>query len=251
MKLISLNTWGGRVGADKLNAFFKAHQDTDIFCLQEIWNGGEQMSNRTGAGQSFRNSDTQLLKKIALALPGYQYFFRPQFMDFYGLTFFVKKSLAVIAEGEQFVYKERGFINPNELADHSRNLQYIKINTEFGERVIIHVHALWHPGGKSDNPERLEQSQNIINFLKTLKSPFVLCGDFNLSPETESVKILENFGLKNLITENNIKSTRTSFYTKPNKFADYTFVSSGIKVNDFKILPEEVSDHCAMYLRFE
>ena len=39
--------------------------------------------------------------------------------------------------------------------------------------------------------------------------------------------------------------------TKPIKFADYTFVIPEIKVNEFKMLPDEVSDHLAMYLDFE
>lgn len=37
MKLISLNTWGGRAGKEELLAFFERYQDIDIFCLQEIW----------------------------------------------------------------------------------------------------------------------------------------------------------------------------------------------------------------------
>jgi hypothetical protein len=38
MKIISLNTWGGRAGKEGLLAFFSEHKkDTDIFCLQEIW----------------------------------------------------------------------------------------------------------------------------------------------------------------------------------------------------------------------
>lgn len=37
MKLISLNTWGGRAGKEELLAFFERHRDIDIFCLQEIW----------------------------------------------------------------------------------------------------------------------------------------------------------------------------------------------------------------------
>ena len=37
-------------------------------------------------------------------------------------------------------------------------------------------------------------------------------------------------------------------YTKQEKFADYTFVSKEVNVVDFKILPEEVSDHAAMFI---
>jgi hypothetical protein len=70
-------------------------------------------------------------------------------------------------------------------------------------------------------------------------------------PDTESLKKLENIGMRNLIKEFNITGTRSSHYAKPERFADYTLVSDGIKVNDFKVLPDEVSDHLAMYLDFE
>ena len=37
MKIITLNTWGGRAGEERLLDFFNTHKDdTDIFCLQEI-----------------------------------------------------------------------------------------------------------------------------------------------------------------------------------------------------------------------
>ena len=78
-----------------------------------------------------------------------------------------------------------------------------------------------------------------------------MSGDFNLLPDTQSIKKLENFGLRNLVKEYNITSTRTSFYTKSEKFADYAFVSSEIAVKDFKVLPDEVSDHSPLYLEFE
>ena len=57
--------------------------------------------------------------------------------------------------------------------------------------------------------------------------------------------------MRNLIKEYGITSTRTSFYEKENKFADHAFVSSDIEVVDFKVLPDEVSDHAALYLEIK
>lgn len=71
--------------------------------------------------------------------------------------------------------------------------------------------------------------------------------DLNVLPETESLKILEK-DLKNLIKEYNITSTRSSLYPKENKFADYVLVSPEIKVLDFKVLPDTISDHAPFYL---
>ena len=76
--------------------------------------------------------------------------------------------------------------------------------------------------------------------------PAELRKKYNLLPGTESVHMLEESGMRNLIREYGVTSTRSSFYTKPEKFADYAFVSSGVSVTDFKVLPDAVSDHLAL-----
>jgi len=60
--------------------------------------------------------------------------------------------------------------------------------------------------------------------------------------------MLEESGLRNLIKEYSIKNTRTSHYSKEGKYADYALVSPEISVLDFRVLPDEVSDHAALYL---
>ncbi len=144
------------------------------------------------------------------------------------------------------MYKEKGYLSKENTGFHAKNIQYIKFNIQGRDFTIINFHGLWTGKGKDDTEDRINQSQNIIDFIKTLNGEVVLCGDFNLNPDTESIKMFEEFGLKNLIRENNITSTRTSYYSKENKFADYTFVSKGIEVKSFEIMPDEVSDHSAM-----
>ncbi len=80
---------------------------------------------------------------------------------------------------------------------------------------------------------------------------FILCGDFNLLPETESLQLFERAGLRNLIKEYGITSTRTSFYNKPVPYADYAFITNGVNLIDFKVLPEEVSDHAPLYIEID
>lgn len=251
MKVISLNTWDERTSLENLLTFFKKHADVDVFCLQEIWNGGEHMLDKTAGGAPLRGVSTELLKKIEAALPNHTAYFRPHFFDFYGLAIFVKNNLPVIEEGEVFVYKERGYISPEENGNHARNIQYVTIQTPSGPRTVINFHGLWNGKGKTDTEDRLLQSGNIIHFLNSLGNPFVLCGDFNLLPDTESLKKLDSLNVKNLIQDYGITSTRTSLYTKPNRFADYAFVSKELPVNDFKVLPDEVSDHNALYIDFQ
>ena len=57
-------------------------------------------------------------------------------------------------------------------------------------------------------------------------------------------------GLRNLVAEFGVTSTRTSLYTGPGRFADYAFVSPGVEVHAFRVLPDEVSDHAPLMLEF-
>jgi len=254
MKIISLNTWGGRAGKDKLLEFFATHKDVDVFCLQEIWSAPyEHLEGHAAGGMSIDHSNIMVygLQEISTLLNTHAAYFKPHHLDNYGLLMLIKKDLDVIAEGDVFVYKERGHIPEGDVGFHARNVQFATIATKNGNRTILNFHGLWNGGGKGDSDDRLLQSERIIQFMKTLSNPYVMCGDFNLLPDTQSLKKLEDSGLRNLVKENGITSTRTSFYTKPEKFADYAFVSDEIAIKDFKVLPDEVSDHSPLYLEFE
>ncbi len=246
MRIISLNTWGGRAGKDKLLDFFNSHKDIDAFCLQEIWEGGDEEAPKWGAG-----IDTRMITNIGIILKDHSIFFYPHYHDWYGLAMFVKKNLKIIENGDIFVHKDKGWIHEKFAGNHARNLQYLTIETAKGPRTILNFHGLWNGGPKEDTKERIIQSERMAGFIKNITHGHVLMGDFNLLPETKSLKILEELGMNNLIKEFGITSTRSTHYSKPVRFADYTLVSKDVKVNDFKVLPEEVSDHLAMYLDFE
>ncbi len=165
---------------------------------------------------------------------------------------FVKKDIEIVDSGEVFVHKTRGHNLELEALGHTaKNLQYATVRTPLEQRTIVNFHGLWNGKGKYDSDERLKQSENIITFLKTLTNPHVLCGDFNLSPETLSIAMLEGAGMRNLIKEFGVVSTRTSLYKKENRYADYILVSGGLDALDFSVLPDEVSDHNPLYLEFE
>ncbi len=246
MKIISLNTWGARAGHENMYEFIRKNIDVDIFCFQEAWEGGQEFSRLWSD-----NIDTGMNTNIGAILKDHTLFFRPHVEDYYGLAMFVKKDLVIVDEGEVYVYKERGWMHDEFKGNHARNLQYVTLHTPSGLKTILNFHGIWNGQGKEDTEDRLLQSDNILKFLNSIDNPFVLMGDFNLLPETKSIKVLEDNGLKNLIKENGITSTRSSHYKKPLKFADYAFVSEGIKVNEFKVLPDEVSDHLAMYIDIE
>lgn len=252
MKIITLNTWGGRAGKEKLLAFFEKHKDTtDIFCLQEIWSAPyEDLEGRAAGGQTIDHDQVMVygMQEISELLSGHFSYFRPHFLDDYGLAMLVKKDLEVTEEGEVFVHKHKGYVPEGDLGNHARNIQYVSLEVSGKPLTVINFHGLWNGNGKTDSEDRITQSKNILEFTKNISGDFVLCGDFNLLPETESIKMLEASGLKNLIKEYGVTSTRTSYYPKEEKYADYVLVTKEVHAKDFKVLPEEVSDHAALLL---
>lgn len=255
MRIISLNIWGGKAGRGRLLEFFREYAEaTDIFCLQEVLSAAHpHIEGHLAGGVAIRNDQlmTRGLQDISMILLDHTPFFRSQFMDNYGLLMLVRKNVRVREEGEVFVHKHKGHVPDGDAGNHARNLQYVTVETTDGPITVMNFHGLWNGQGKGDSADRLEQSEKILKFTKKIQNPFILCGDFNLLPDTESLRKLESSGLRNLVKEFGITSTRTSFYTKPEKFADYVFISRGIDLKHFEVLPHEVSDHAPLLVEVQ
>ncbi len=61
MKIISLNTWGGRAGKDTSISFFERNKEIDVFCLQEIWSASYQHLEGHNTGGKALNHDNVMV----------------------------------------------------------------------------------------------------------------------------------------------------------------------------------------------
>jgi len=245
MKLISLNIWGGRIFNPLLD-FIKLHsRDTDIFCLQEVFN------NELGVFSKIqKEAKLDIFSDLKSILPDFDFYINPAQKNEESLAIFVKKTITLQKIDEIFLYRSKNTMIGKNIATLPVNLQYITFQYNDKKFIVCNLHGHWTPEGKGDNVIRLEQSRKIENFLNTFTGAKILCGDFNLAPNTESIKILEA-KMKNLIKEYNITSTSSHYYKRGIKFADYAMVSPEVAVKDFQVLPDVVSDHLALYLDFE
>ena len=244
MKIISLNTWAGAL-LNPLLSFFKTYQDVDIFCLQEIYSDAK--------GKALPRTDItfefELFERIREILKEtHTGYFRPCYSDYYGQAIFIRNTIEVEEEGDVIIYENH---KPEKRGQHTRNLQYMKIKADKESLFIANIHGLWNGQGKTDTEDRIRQSKKIRDFVDNRNEKNkILVGDFNLSPDTQSLTMIKN-DMKDLIQEYRVTSTRTSYYNKENKYADYIFVSPNIDVTDFKVLPDEVSDHAAVYVEIK
>jgi endonuclease/exonuclease/phosphatase family metal-dependent hydrolase len=233
---------------EPLVSFLKKNSDVDVFCFQEVYHEAHGKDTLWTDG-----SDFNTLNQLKDALSGYTCFYRPHLADWWGLAIFVKKGTDIIEEGEFYVHKFKGHNMEMEVRGYTaKNLHYVKVRENGRSITLINFHGLWNGQGKNDTEDRLNQSKKTVEFISSLKEEIIFCGDFNLTPETKSLQMIEKeLGLRNLIQEHGITSTRTSKYTKPCRFADYMFVSPNVEVIDFKVLPDEVSDHSSLYIEFK
>ncbi len=244
MKLISLNTWGGAL-REELLTFLESHKDVDIFCFQEIH------AKDSDRYQFNYTRDPFLFDSISKILPNHTAHFSPHLEDWFGVAIFIKKNLPIVRDDERYIYKEKGYIPESDFRLNARLVQGIELNVNNKKLSVFNLHGVWQVEGKRDTPDRIKQSENILEFASTFGSAKIICGDFNARPEIKSISMLEEAGYRNLIKKFGIPSTRSNLYTKPEKFADYIFVSPEVKVLDFKVLSEVVSDHSPLFLEFE
>lgn len=241
MKLITLNIWGGHVRQALLD-FIKAHQDIDIFCFQEVYHNAKDKVSLED-----RKVSLAIFSELQTLLPEHDAFFRPAVRGIYGLGTFTRKNIKVLNEGDISIHINEHYCGNG--PTHSRNMQWLECRVDQQIYSILNVHGLWNGMGKTDTPERIAQSQRIRNFMDTINHPKILCGDLNLRPDTESLKLIEQ-DLQNHVRLNHVSSTRTSLYPKAEKFADYILTSPEIKVLKFEVLKDEVSDHAPLMIEF-
>ncbi len=258
MKLISLNTWGGKIFNPLIDFIKHNSLDTDIFCFQEVFS----TTSDHQAELDFRLNLYQELQKI---LPNHNSFFDPcldnyiagsfqkNLVDFnlsWGQAMFISNKIKVNSQGDFFVYRSKDNFNPKNENSVPRNVQFFNFSSQGQAYTVCNLHGIWVRGPKTDNPPRVKQSGMIKTFLDQQTGEKILVGDFNLDINTQSIKILES-NLRNLIKEYHIPTTRSKHYNKTDdKFADYTFASPDVKVLSFTVPDVDISDHLPMILEF-
>lgn len=220
--------------------------DVDIFCLQEVF------FDKEGVPPSLRDyAVLNILQELEGALPEFRgYTGETQVCEGYRglLTMFIRKSVIVEKVDRVPVYTHRGpGVNPEE--EYEIGVQYARLKTDGNGVIVYNLHGHWSPMGKGDTETRIKQAENLKGIMDAMDGRKVLCGDFNMLPDIQSMGILEE-GMRNLIKEYGITSTRSPLYKREVRFADYVLVSPEIMVKGFRVLEDVVSDHLPLYLEF-
>lgn len=266
MKVTYLNTWGARKLENYIHFLEEYKINTDVFCFQEVCDASEEKLSARGGVLHQRTVSKDILSDFTdfHAVRQRDWDDPEDFKETipWGVDTFIRKNVPVFEYREKFVLGHQNS-TPNLKTAYTEGglpvvLQAVQTIHNNKKLWILNIHG-YHAGsgiGKHDTEERIKQSQGIIECLKQLDGDIILGGDFNLDPDTESIKMLEDFGLRNLIKEYNIQSTRTSFYSEEKRkkwpFADYVFVSKDVNIKSFIVDTNSlVSDHAPMFLEIE
>jgi endonuclease/exonuclease/phosphatase family metal-dependent hydrolase len=254
-----LNGWGGTLH-EEARAYL-AREAPDVLCLQEVVHtpaaSKEWLDYRDG--DHVLPQRANFFQDISAALPEHVAIFCPAAQGIlwdgdetvpsqWGLATFVHRRFPIVGQMQGFVH--RGF-SPDGYGEHprSRSAHVVRLHDfDLGKPITIaHMHGLRDLRGKIDTPERLAQAQRLVGLVQAVAEPgdrLVVCGDFNVEPDSQTFGILASLGLKDLVVGRGHSDTRTSHYKKPGRYADYMLVNETVEVIAFTVVEQpEVSDH--------
>lgn len=265
MKIVSLNICAA-YAFDGLIAFLEREAaTTDVFCFQEITSAADPIAPVTGNGWR-----PNALQEIGDRLPGFRPYFAPVQENpdwipahpgraFFGTAIFVKSGVSVAEQGDFFICNGHNSYVNGDFETLGYNAIYVTVPHGASTLTICTVHGISLPGDKLDTPARLAQSEKLLAFLRVRPGETIVMGDFNLLPDTESIRMIERAGLRNLIRDYGITTTRGALVKKLHpeyaltplgfqEFADYAFVSPGVTVKAFAVPDVPASDHLPLLL---
>jgi len=264
MRVMCLNGWGGKL-ADALIPYLAAERP-DVLCPQEVVEtpGAVKPWLEYRDGAHVLDQRANLFAEVAAALPDHVAVFCPAaegvlwdgaepVASRWGLATFVHRSLPVIGQVQGFVHKEysaEGYgAHPRSRCAHGVRVWVRALGMAVS---VLHMHGLRDLAGKGDTPERRAQAGRLAAMAEVLArpgEPLVVCGDFNVGPESETFGVLGALGLADLVTAGGWAGTRTAEYAKPGKFADYMLVNDAVPLGSFEVAAAPVvSDHCPLVL---
>lgn len=227
MRILFLNAWSGKV-REPIAAFLEERvADTDIVCLQEA-------NDAPFFDGLFADYDKVQTEKCILP-----------FHHFVQATY-VKKTIGI--RSSTVLFDDRTDLGAAIVAE---------VSFKTGSLLVCNFHGVAFPVDKKlDNPERLWQSSGLIEHFQHATEPILIGGDFNVLPETESIRTFERNGYHDLIKDFGITTTRNrvsweKYPDNPQYYSDYVFVKGDIRASAFSVPQNEISDHLPMMVEIE
>lgn len=266
MRLISLNVGLFEKNNSKLKQFL-TKQQPDIICLQEVTRSVDKNSYPEYVSKDVIDEATPDLKFSFFApdwvMNGFEVknfhgkdVFRFDLGGYVEFGKYIKSKFKILNAHSIFVQNYFSLVTEEYWSrwpdDDCKSVEVVDLNIEGKMFRVLNYHGIWSKE-KLDNGQTIKAAR-IINGLATeIDYPVIICGDFNLFPDTKSMLIFQESFIS-LTDEFNIKTTRpqsNELNESERNIVDYIFVSPNIKAKNFEVLSSSVSDHLPLILDFE
>ena len=241
MKTVTLNTWGTSGPFEDRWHYLLEEMGKiklDVICLQEV----------------FEPTLVRKIEKIFHYVP----------IPCYEAGLVILSRFPVIAQ-EVLKYETR-----SPLEEYDRRALLVAIKMERTNLLIVNTHLAWKP---EDGATRLEQAKELIRSVQKKAMPSLIAGDFNDTPESESIRTIQEAGFCDLfgrlhageagLTWDNRNPFMNDHAVKlPDRRIDYLFASKDLVLSGSLAKCEVVfnhpntngiypSDHYGVFAEFE
>lgn len=264
MKLLSYNVALFEKNNLPLSEFIQS-QNPDILCLQEVTKKIDESAHDDFISKDSIDAASDTCRNFFYAPTWVLSHFKK--MNFHGHDHFsfdlggkvefgnYLRTKFKITKGENvFVQNHFTYVTDwsNWPEDDCKAVQVIDLQIKGKPLRILNYHGIWSKD-KKGTPKTLRACEKIRDLALSVDYPSIICGDFNLFPNTESMQVL-NDSFESLGDTYSIKSTRPSsneLNDTERNVVDFIFISKGIIVKNFEVIDTPVSDHLPLLLEFE
>lgn len=243
-KIVQINVWEGRHLASLLQ--FLAEENPDVLCAQEVVTAPDGMEIATN----------HEVHKLLYSLFAYQYFSPTVVYNLDGDMVTMGNAIYSVwpIENAQtvFTYGQGVHVETVDEFDYNiRNIQVCQLRVEPNKMITIANYHGYHEPNSHGSDKSVQTMQRAADVLQDVSGPMIVCGDFNVNPQSPAMRPFDSLKLRNLTVESGLKTTlsRASHVRVP-VICDYILTSEDIVVNDFTVSDKLVSDHKAQILTF-
>lgn len=265
MRLISLNVALFETNNEKLYKFL-LDQQPDIVCLQEVALSTDPKVVKDYLSKDFIDKATKNLKHSFYSSTWLSKDFHLKnfhkkddyFIDFKGWIesgIYIKSKFEILKAANIFLKNKFGPMTDwtNWPKNEVKSVQVVDLQLPSSKKLrVLNYHGIWTKE-KIGNKETLEACKKINKLATEVNYPTIITGDFNLFPNTESMRVF-NKDFISLVDQHNIQTTRpktNELSLLERNVVDFILISKGFKVNSFEVLDSDVSDHLPLILDFE
>ncbi len=264
VKLLCLNVCQFEKNNERLKDFLE-HNKVDIACFQEITRSTEGKSDPELVSYETINTYSGLDEGFFAPIWVLNRFYMNKFHGQESFDFshggdvefgnLLRTRYRIVKGQNIFLQNHFTYVTnwDNWPEEDYRGVQVVDLDLEGGKKLrVLNYHGIWSKN-KLGNEKTLKACQQIKETALAVSYPSIICGDFNLFPDTDSIKLF-NGDFENLLNTYNINTTRpktNELSSEKRNVVDYIFVSKGIKATKLEVLQSGVSDHLPLTLDFE